>query len=203
MRECQTSLTNCEQAITRHRRQSRDLKVEVNRLDDDVARLQEAIDRDSLEEGKLDELKKQLSGAKQNVDTQQAQFGDSVLAVDRARDALKPLRDQMKAIDVELAEVQAKIGKAEKRQVDRSLQREAALRDKNFAFSEIDRAKASQVAAQKRRVDHEETVRIYSGKAGEICPRVPIDRGETCGSLEKKLEKLQADLNRAETRFVL
>ena len=200
VRERQTSLKNCEQAITRQVRQIRELKVEIDRLDEDVLGLQEVIDRDSLEEGKLDEYKKQLDGAKQTVATQEAQFGDSVLASDKARDAMKPLRDQMKAIDDEAAEVKAKIEKAEKRRMERSLQRDAALREKNAAFSEIDHARVSEGEARAQSADRQETIDLYTNEAKKICLRVPVDKGETCGSLEKKLEKLQADLQRADSR---
>ncbi|KAL8874123.1 MAG: hypothetical protein Q9174_000493 [Haloplaca sp. 1 TL-2023] len=201
VRECQTNLKSCEQAITRQVRQIRELKVEMDGLDEDILGLQEVIDRDSLEEGKLDEYKKQLEGAKQTVATQEAQFGDAVLAADRARDAMKPLRDQMKAIDDEAAEVKAKIEKAEKRRMEKSLQRDAALREKNGAFNEIDNARTSEGDARAKSTEKQETIDLYTNEAKKICPRVPVDKGETCGSLEKKLEKLQADLQRADSRL--
>ncbi|KAL8705541.1 MAG: hypothetical protein Q9201_001358 [Fulgogasparrea decipioides] len=201
VRERQTSLKNCEQAIVRHKRESRDFQVEVQRLDDDVASLQEAIDRDALDESGLEVMKKELAEAKESLAAYQAQFGDSVVASDKAREESKTLKERMKAIDDETDQVQAKVRKAEKRMVDKSKTRDDALRGKNSAIEELQKAEKSKEIAQKQRNDHAETINVWSDQARQICPRVPVDRGETCASLEKKLEKLQADHKRWETQL--
>ncbi|KAL8711114.1 MAG: hypothetical protein Q9220_004495 [cf. Caloplaca sp. 1 TL-2023] len=201
MRERQTNLKNCDQAITRHRRNARELRIDVQRFESDVEGLQDAIDGDTLEEGRLDALKEGLTETREELATHQASFGDSVVAVDKAREALRMLRDQMKVIDDETAEVQARIRKAEVKATTTSERREAALRDKNLAIAELEQTIRSKADAQVRRVDYAETCSIWNQKATEVCPRVPVDRGETCASLEKKLEKLQADLRKWETQL--
>lgn len=72
MRERQTDLKNCEQAITRHRRESRELRIKMQRLDADVEGLQDALEKDSLEEGRLDALKDGLKEAEDELVTHQA-----------------------------------------------------------------------------------------------------------------------------------
>lgn len=201
LRERQTDLKNCEEAIMRHKRVSRELRVDVQRLEAEIEDLQDTLDKDAVEEGKLEALKEGLSEAKEELATHQASFGDSVIAVDKARDCLRTLREQMKTMDSEMAEVHAKIRKAEARRLKLSERREAALREKNSAFAEIEQIKNEQAVTQKARSDIAETVDIWSGEAGQVCPRVPVDRGETVHSLEKKIEKLQADLKRAESQL--
>ncbi|KAL8721353.1 MAG: hypothetical protein Q9225_001965 [Loekoesia sp. 1 TL-2023] len=200
-RERQTNLTNCEQAITRHKRDSRELRVEVQRFEAEIEDLQDTLEKDAVEEGKLEALKEGLAEAKEELATHQASFGDSVITVDKARESLKKLRELMKVIDDEIAEIQAKIQKAEAKRFKSSERREAALREKNLAFAEIEKIKHAQESTQKAREDIAETVHIWTGEAGRVCPRVPVDTGETYESLEKKMEKLQADLKRAESQL--
>ncbi|KAL9026519.1 MAG: hypothetical protein Q9196_004825 [Gyalolechia fulgens] len=201
LRERQTVLKNCEQAITRHKRESREHRLEVQRIEAEIEDVQDTLDKDAVEEGKLEALKEGLSEAKEELATHQASFGDSVIAVDKARESLRTLRERMKSMDSEIAEVQAKIRKAETKRVKLSERREAALREKNSAFAELEQAKEMQENTRKARTDIAETVAIWIGEASQVCPRVPIDKGETYSTVEKRMEKLQADLKRAESQL--
>ncbi|KAL8807129.1 MAG: hypothetical protein Q9200_004795 [Gallowayella weberi] len=200
-RESQTNLKNHEQAIVRHKRESRELRVEMQRLDTDVGRLQDAVDRDSLEEGKLDALKEGLEEAKEELTMYQASYGDSVIAVDETREAMRQLRDKMKVIDDEVAEIQAKITKAEKKAMKLSGQRDAALRDKNAAFAELEKGQKSKEAIESRRDSLAVTVNTFTEQANQCHSRVAVEEGQTPASLEQKLDKLQGDLARWEQRL--
>ncbi|KAI4098483.1 MAG: hypothetical protein L6R37_006470 [Teloschistes peruensis] len=201
MRERQTNLKNAEQAITRHRREAGNLRVEVQRLTNEMDGLQEAIDRDSVEEGGLEVLKKGLDDAKIQRASYEAQYGDSVVAMDKAREPLGAIKEQMKVIENDIANTHTRIKKAETKCFGKLGERDVALREKNIAVDEHRRAREAKIAAQEARADHAETVAVYTGQASEICARVAVDQGETCASLEKKLEKLQADLKRWETQL--
>ncbi|KAL8642945.1 MAG: hypothetical protein Q9228_000434 [Teloschistes exilis] len=201
MRERQTNLKNAEQAITRHRREAGNLRVEVQRLTNEMDGLQEAIDRDSVEEGGLEVLKKGLDDAKIQRASYEAQYGDSVVAMDKAREPLRTIKEQMKVIENDIANTHTRIKKAETKCFGKLGERDVALREKNIAVDEHRRAREAKIAAQEARADHAETVAVYTGQASEICARVAVDQGETCASLEKKLEKLQADLKRWETQL--
>lgn len=203
MRERQTNLKNAEQAITRHRREAGNLRVEVQRLTNEMDGLQEAIDRDSVEEGGLEVLKKGLDDAKIQRASYEAQYGDSVVAMDKAREPLGAIKEQMKVIENDIANTHTRIKKAETKCFGKLGERDVALREKNIAVDEHRRAREAKIAAQEARADHAETVAVYTGQASEICARVAVDQGETCASLEKKLEKLQADLKRWETQSVV
>lgn len=203
VREHQATLKNAEQAITRHAREAGNLRVEVQRLTHDMDCLQEAIDRDSVEEGGLDVLKKGLEEAKTQRASYEAQYGDSVVAMDKAREPLTTIKEQMKVIENDIANTHTKLKKAETKCVVKLGERDVALREKNIAIDEHRRAREAKVAAQVARADHAETVTVYTGQARQICPRVAVDQGETCASLEKKLDKLQADLKRWETQSVM
>lgn len=172
----------------------------MQRLGSDVEDLQEKLDNDAVEEGKLDALKEGLEEAKEELSTHQASFSDSVIARDKAMETLKTIKERKDAIDVEAAEIKAKIHKAEIKKVKLSERREAALREKNRAFAAIEQSKHLREAAQVARDEIAETVTVFIREASKVCDRVPVDQGENCDSLDTKLKKLVHDLQSWEKR---
>ncbi|KAI4091810.1 MAG: hypothetical protein LQ344_003914 [Seirophora lacunosa] len=202
-RERQTNVKNCEQAIVRHKRETRELRIEVQKLEGAVADIQDRLDNGAVEEGRLDALKQGLEDAKEELSTHQASFGDSVIAKDKATEVLKTLRDRMSAIDVETANIKAKIQKAEVKSVKVSERRDAALRDKNSAYAAIKQQEDAYEVAEGVRNDQAHTVECFVEEASKICDRVRVDRGETTHTLEAKLDKLSTDLKAWEKRQVV
>ncbi|KAL8844334.1 MAG: hypothetical protein Q9176_001244 [Flavoplaca citrina] len=201
VRERQTNLKDCEQAIARHKRDSRELRIEMQRVEEHVENLQDALERDSLEEGKLDALKEGLKEAEEELTTHQASYSDSVVAMDKAKEVLRVCREEMSAIDSEVAEIQAKIRKAENKKIKSSERRETALRNKNAAFADLEELQKTKEKGERQREDCANTVEVWTEQANRIHPRVPVEAGETPRSIEKKLDKLQADLQKWETRL--
>ena len=202
VRERQTNLKDCEQAIARHKRDSRELRIEMQRVEEHVENLQDALERDSLEEGKLDALKEGLKEAEEELTTHQASYSDSVVAMDKAKEVLRVCREEMSAIDSEVAEIQAKIRKAENKKIKSSERRETALRNKNAAFADLEELQKTKEKGERQREGCANTVEVWTEQANRIHPRVPVEAGETPRSIEKKLDKLQADLQKWETRSV-
>lgn len=200
LRERQTSVKNCEQAIVRHKRVSRELRIEVQRLEADVEDMQDKLDSGAVEEGKLEALKEGLDEAKEELTTHQASYGDSVVARDKAVAVMKTVRERMAAIDEEAADIKAKIRKAELKKVKMSENRDAALRAKNVAFANIEQLDEAYKSVERDRNDQAHTVGCFIEEATLVCNRVPIDRGETATSIETKLNKLHEDLKAWERR---
>lgn len=175
----------------------------MQKLEGAVADIQDRLDNGAVEEGRLDALKQGLEDAKEELSTHQASFGDSVIAKDKATEVLKTLRDRMSAIDVETANIKAKIQKAEVKSVKVSERRDAALRDKNSAYAAIKQQEDAYEVAEGVRNDQAHTVECFVEEASKICDRVRVDRGETTHTLEAKLDKLSTDLKAWEKRQVV
>ncbi|KAI4111346.1 MAG: hypothetical protein LQ339_000545 [Xanthoria mediterranea] len=175
VRERQTILKDSEQAITRHKRDSRELRIELQRLEADVEGLQDALESDSLEEGRLDALKEGLQEAKEELVTHQASFSDSVVAIDKAKDVLRVCREEMTAIDNEVAEIQAKVRKAENKKQKSSERRDAALRKKNAAFADLEDLQKTKERGERQREDCDSTVTVWTEQANKIHPRVEVE----------------------------
>lgn len=199
-REKQANLKACEQAIVRHLRESKALKISVQRAKSIVEELQDTLDRDVIEEGRLDVLKEHLAEAKEEVESHEGSYEESVVAIDKVKESLKIARDQMTVLDARIAEAEAHVTKAENKATRVSTQRDGALRLKNSAYESIDKAVLSKQDVEKEREEKVAVVTQFTEQANKICARVPVDAGETGDSLDKKLRKLSADLKKYEDK---
>lgn len=127
-------------------------------------------------------------------------FGDSVIALDKVKELMRNSKDQMAAIDLQIAEAEAKILKAESKALKASNQRITALQSKNAAIEEVQTCQESKKDVRRRRDEKVAQVADFAEQASNICPRVPVDPGETGDSLDQKLSKLTADLKKYEQK---
>lgn len=109
----------------------------------------------------------------------------------------------MNEIDSELADMEAKIKKTEARALKLSHKRQTSLLEKNSAFQKIDDAKLEKTRAESKRESQANRVNEFVEQARKVSERVPVDPGETPGSLDKKLDKLTNDLDRFNREWVL
>lgn len=165
-----------------------------------VDELQDALDQDAVEEGRLDVLKDQLAEANEEKSTHEASYGESIIAKDKNNDLLRTSREKMAGKDVVIEDAKAKVLKAETRAAKCANQRSSALRDKNAAFDLVESEKLEREQYERERDEEAERVDEFTRKANDFCPRVPVDEGETGDSIDLKLDKLNRDLKDAEKR---
>ncbi|KAL2039575.1 hypothetical protein N7G274_007847 [Stereocaulon virgatum] len=198
--EMQRRLTRCQQALTKHRNILVQWKIEMQQTQDVVDELQDALDNDRVEEGRLEALKEQLEDAKEDKSTYEASYGESVVAKDKNNESLMNTRDKMASMDAQIKEAEAKIFKAESKATRCANQRQAALRDMNAAFENVNAAKEERGTYTVEREQHVKIVEDFTKQASDFCQRVPVDHGETGDSIERKTAKLEKDLKEAEKR---
>ena len=196
----QATLKAKEQAIVRFRRESTMLRIAVQSAESIVEELQDALDRDAVEEGRLDALKEHLVEAKEEVAIHEGSYEDSVVALDKARELMQVSRAQMAGLDAQIAEIDARVAKADGKAIKLSAQREGALRLKNSAIDSIEKAENNKVATESKCAEQVKIVAEFIEEATAICARVPVDAGETGDSIERKLKKLEADLHKYEAK---
>ena len=200
-KEKRIHLRSCEQAIFKHKKDVMRLKIDVQQAETMVDELQDALEEDSVEEGRLESLKQQLKDAREEKIGHEASYEDSVMAKDKNKESLESARDEMAKIDAQLKEAEAKVSKAESKLTRCVNQRSAALIEMNAAFESARAAKEDLETIKEEREELARAVEDFTIKANEICPRVPIETGETYDSLQRKIEKLKKDLINAERRY--
>ena len=198
--EKQKHLIRCEQAIIRNKKDAQRLKIEMQQAENVVDELQDALDQDAVEEGRLDVLKAQLTEAKEEKSTHEASYEESVIAKDKNNEMLRASREQMANKDVIIEDANAKVLKAEGRAIKCASQRASALRDKNAAFDSVESGKLEREQLKRERDEESRRVDEFTQQANELYPRVSVDEGETGDSIELKLEKLNKDLKDGERR---
>ena len=166
-----------------------------------VEDLQDALDRDAIEEGRLDALKQFLNEAEEEKTTHEASYEESINAIDKATEAMRNSREQMSEIDARIAEAEAKVLKAESKANKLENQRLIALQAKNKALEIVEAEQSRKRAKEKERDEKKQTVQSFIEQASAVCARVPVDPGETGESIDIKLRKLFADLKKYEDRI--
>lgn len=172
----------------------------MQRAESIVDKLQDALDNDAVEEGRLEALKTQLLEAQNEVANHEGSYEDSVIALDKVRESMRVFRNQMKVWDERVLEAEVKIRMAENEATKLSDKREAALKNKNDAVEAAKKAALNKTLLEPQRKAQFETLIQFLGEANAICRRVPVDPGETSETLENKQKKLHDDLVRYEAR---
>lgn len=195
-RAVRNNVEKCKQAIVRHGRQERDLQLETQRAEDEVERLQEDLDKDDAEDGRLEVLKAHLEQQQEVKRVNEGSYQDAVVALDGIKEKLKEGRAALASMDERIHELEAAAKKAESETLKMSRKRTTALGEKNAAMERIEDGKRDKQSLERQREELEERVKVYIDGASGICARVNIDAGETYKSLETKFEKLGTDLQK-------
>ena len=190
----------CNKAITRHHRRSAELKAEVRRAECVLDELQDAMDKDAVQEGRLDTLKEGLAEAEREKIRLESSYQESVIAKDKHMADMNDCRQDLTTLDKRVEEAQLKVKKAESKLSKLTEQRLLALRDKNSAIFQLQEARDTKLDLEQGRDEKVAHVAEFVEAASKVCPRIPIDPGETGPTLEKKLKQVQESIEKFEAR---
>lgn len=165
--------------------------------------MREALEQDTVEDGHLDSLQINLQGAEEDKEICEGSYQNSVNEIDKSREKVKQIGEQLQAKRQAVAEAEFKAKKAQATASKASTQRQTALYEKNEAFQRIDDAKRDKCVIEKKQQAMLARVQDFTEKASRVSPRVTVDGGETPDSLEKKLEKLNHELDEYQRQYVI
>ncbi|EXJ73278.1 uncharacterized protein A1O5_03038 [Cladophialophora psammophila CBS 110553] len=199
-RSAQDRYAKARQALKRHANRNRELEIAVQRAEDNVERLKEAIKDDSVESGKLEALRQSLSEAEEQKVIHESSFQDSVIALDEQTKKLREATQKCKELDERIKDAEAMAHKAQLAAQKAGKKRAHDLHEKNRAESMIQDAKADRGSLERKKQEMDEKIASFTGQARQVCERVNLDKGETFESLNKKHEKLAADYRKYQTQ---
>ena len=186
--------------MARHGRESTNLRIAMQKAEDVVGQLQDAIDADQIEEGRLEALKVILREAEEEKRTHEGSYGDCIVSLDKAKDSMRTATQEMNAIDKRIEEETSKLKKAEAKASKATVQRQKDLQQKNLAINAVQDAKEHHAQVERKRENQAATVTSYIEQAAQISARIPVPPGETAETLDNKLGKLNKDLERGVAR---
>ena len=205
LRECENKLTEkqksleaCTKSIARHKKEAETLNIAVQRADDEAERVQDELDKDVVEEGRLEVLKEGLAAAEKAKSLHESTYQECVNAKDNSLAKTKTFLDKLNEIDrrVEIAERKVREREAAVENADE--ERSGALVSKNQAFELLEKAAATRARLEAQKQRQNACVTDFIEQAGKVGPRVPVDRGETSTSIDKKLTKLEEEIKSSE-----
>lgn len=192
----------CKQASARHVRTEKDLQIQMQRMEDHAEGLRDALDKENAEDGRIDALLAALKEAEDEKQLNEGSYRDSEAAMKSMLQTLKEIRRALSAKDSELGTLRERLQVAESEQNLVKTKQARILDEKNEAVRLIDQDKQTKAAIEARKEVVKARVIEYNEKANLVSPRVPVDEGETPGSLDKKLDKLSRDLDRYNLEYV-
>ena len=194
----QTALKQANEAIVRYRRRLQQLTLASQRAQETVEGLEDALEQDAVEEGRLDELKRLLNEAVEETGFYEKQYGDSVIDLDKAKLDLEATNLELQEVKARVEKARGKITAAEGDARKFESQTNEAAAAKNKAIEAVGRLERRKQEAEDVRDDKAKVVEEFVGEASKISEREPVPAGETGDSLDKKLSKLTGEVARAE-----
>lgn len=186
----------CSQAVSQHQERGQTLKIEMQEKEDHLEALRDALDKENAEDGGIEALRVVLRGAEEEAQTHEGSFEDSVTAMTSRMQSLQEARRELRVQDGKISSLEhnAAIAESEKSKVEDK--RRKILSDKNIAVMRVENEKKDRDEIHGKREEAQSRVLYYNQEASKISPRVPIEQGETAGSLDEKLTRLKQELHR-------
>ncbi|CAK4032301.1 Structural maintenance of chromosomes 6 [Lecanosticta acicola] len=200
-RQLQSDLKKAGEAVERHKREAKKLLTQRQQAEDAVEAKQAEIDENAPEDGKLQELQRQLEDAKKDKQSARESFEDSCAASSRLDEQARPLKDALDVSQAELDEVNKRIEKAQQKVQDAEAIRHEKLLEKNAVHDALQDAKAYATRMQRKVDEQDETLhKEFIDNAKKVCDRLPVPQGETAESLERKAASYREQIENAERR---
>ncbi|BDD63230.1 hypothetical protein MAP00_008150 [Monascus purpureus] len=196
LRSSRSHLESCKQALVRHDRKAKDLKVAQQRIEDRTEELRDALDKETAGDGHLEVLQAALREAEEEKRLNEGSYNDSVRAMDEIMQKMKRTGQEIAAKDEETSALRESLRIAQSEELRVSDKRRKILSDKNATVRQIDDLKQEMAEIERKREQIISRIVDYSEKASLVSPRVTIDEGETPSSLDKKLDRFHKDLQR-------
>ncbi|KAF9636295.1 putative dna repair protein rad18 protein [Lasiodiplodia theobromae] len=200
-RERETALTRANQALTRHNRDFKEARIAAQRAEEEWERMHDALEQETPQAGRLEELERQLEEAKATKETNMEMARDAASARERIDAAQRERRDQQSEIERELSEVNAKFSKAQIRVNRIQTNRDNALHEKNEACESLEVAREQMNSYQRQRKALLQDIAAMAVEAEKVGERPHIPPGETVDSLGRKYERLQNEIQTQNQRL--
>lgn len=193
-RVLQQKLSRCQQDIVQHKRTLGQLKLQRQRAEDLVERLQGEYDQVNVEDGRLDVLKGQLREAQQEVTMYEEAYGGQAVEKEKLNEVSAVKKRELNAVKLRVAEHAGVLQKAQMKVRNTRQARQISLTEKNIAIEAIEKVKSNKAVAERKRDQMAAKVQEFATQASEVCERIPVPEGETAASLEAKCIQLKATL---------
>jgi chromosome segregation ATPase len=184
------AMNKCQTAINNYERNHRHLRTAMQAADDRIEMLQGELDKDNVEDGKLDALNGFLAEAESDLEMYRETYMNSVNEKDRLNAVGMEKKRELEAAKIRVADHEAELRKAKLKLRNKDAARKNTLAAKNSAIERIEGLRRELIAFEAQRDEQATVVEEYTRQSLEICQRVPVPQGETKDSLAAKYDQL-------------
>jgi structural maintenance of chromosomes protein 6 len=192
----------CRHKLAAHDRQERSLKADIQTAQHLCDEIQEKIDADNIEEGKLDALKQALSDLEQELVHNEKIRNDAVKEKEKHTAKWKAMEPNIRAIEGRGREAETRLKTAKGKTRQREEARQSVLYQKNKLHEVLAKLQSDQSVLEQDKAQLEGVVAEFTDGASEVGPRVPVDRRDSQETLKAKMEKLEEERRNHERRWV-
>ncbi|KEF62096.1 uncharacterized protein A1O9_00068 [Exophiala aquamarina CBS 119918] len=182
-----------QQALTKHGRDSGELRITVQSAQHEAEKLRDAINEDNVEGGKLEALREALNDAEEQKAVHASSYQDSVTALDEKKQLLRTATQKLSDLDERMANLQATANDAQVVAQKAGKKRAYTLGEKNAAIARIDDAKSDRGTMERKLEEINSDIDNWTEQARAVSERVNIPTGTTYDALEKKYKRLGKD----------
>ncbi|KAK5107163.1 hypothetical protein LTR62_001688 [Meristemomyces frigidus] len=197
-RETQNVMVKADQQVTAWTKKARELKTAVQVAEDAVEGQNNLIESTRPQDGKLQELQRQVTEAKEELITYQASFQDAQDQKDKLSQQSKNALHVLNEVEKELKTCKAQLAKAKDRAEKLQDDRTTALLAKNEALEAIDAVKKHLEVLERKRDGQQTKVEMFVAEASKVSLRIAIEPGMTPARLDQMSSELTKQLKRQE-----
>lgn len=193
-RSAQQELKVAQQAATKHKRDATSLRVEMQQSDTAVDDKTAEIDLNRPQDGKLQQLQRELEETNQEHDAIHGTYTDSVEQVDKLDGNARELKGNLDAAQAEVEHINTLIEQADAKLKRREVQREQSLLRKNELLDDVDHIRGRLAVLEQKRDDQKVILEDWTGAALTISERVETEPGITADMYDARINKLNHEI---------
>ena len=199
LRAKQKACTEAGQGVERHKRQARDLKISREQAQDAVEALNNEIEINRPQDGRLQELERQLAAKRQDLESIESTYQDSINEQDKVDETQREQKAAMDAAQREYDNAANRVDDAESKLDKAEKARENALAQKNTSINAVEGQKRLIESWQERVNNQRKVTEDFVEYAEGLCQRIPVDEEyRDSNAINDRIERLRHDLARAE-----
>lgn len=188
-------------ALNRLKRELRAQRQKIDRLEESVAKLSDELEEATPQTGVLEEFERKLAEEQARKELITNQYAALLADVSGKKRDQKERHDEMKKMDENINIIKEKVKKAQSEVSKLEIARSDQLIKKNRAAQDVRFAETAVETEEGAIQAEREKLAEVVEQASSYFERVPVDRGETYDSLNRKFEKMEAELKKAQQRM--
>ena len=186
--QARNDLQKAKQAVKRHDQESNKLRDHIANAEDALRDLDNQIEADSVERGSLDVFEKQLKDAQRRLEQTESNFQDSVTPYDEKKKVVRGSDRKLKDFDEQIASLREEAVAGQSKAQDLDKQARAADMHLNLARAKLNDIHEERQLKEVECNEAKDALRQQTETAEKFSDRIPVPRGQTGESLNKKFK---------------